>query len=186
MIQVDELKQNIKDLTSKLSGVGESLNIPKLEQELAALNAEQHKSDFWNDVKNAQRVSQRAKNIEDKISLYNRLSKSLADVTDLLDLCDGDDAMLAETASELARITTDVNALHISTLLSGKYDASNAILTLHAGAGGTEAQDWVQMLYRMYTRYCERRGYKLEVLDFLDGEEAGINSVNFQVNGANA
>ena len=186
MIQVDELKQNIKDLTSKLSGVGESLNIPKLEQELAALNAEQHKSDFWNDVKNAQRVSQRAKNIEDKISLYNRLSKSLADVTDLLDLCDGDDAMLAETASELARITTDVNALHISTLLSGKYDASNAILTLHAGAGGTEAQDWVQMLYRMYTRYCERRGYKLEVLDFLDGEEAGIKSVTFQVNGANA
>ena len=77
MIQVDELKQNIKDLTSKLNGVGESLNIPKLEQELAALNAEQHKADFWNDVKNAQQVSQRAKNIEDKISLYNRLSKSL-------------------------------------------------------------------------------------------------------------
>ena len=186
MIQVDELKQNIKDLTSKLNGVGESLNIPKLEQELAALNAEQHKADFWNDVKNAQQVSQRAKNIEDKISLYNRLNKSLSDVTDLLDLCDGDEAMLAETASELARITTDVNALHIATLLSGKYDANNAILTLHAGAGGTEAQDWVQMLYRMYTRYCELRGYKLEVLDFLDGEEAGIKSVTFQVNGANA
>ena len=186
MIQIDELKQNIKELALKLNGVGESLNVPKLQEELAALNEEQHQADFWNDVKNAQRVSQRAKNIEDKIALYNKLCKSLSDVTDLLDMCDGDETMLEETATELTSITAEINALHIATLLSGKYDANNAILTLHAGAGGTEAQDWVQMLYRMYTRYCERRGYKLEVLDFLDGEEAGIKSVTFQVNGANA
>ena len=114
MIQIDELKQNIKDLTFKLNGVGESLNLPKLEQELAELNAEQHKADFWNDVKNAQQVSQRAKNIEDKIALYGRLRKSLSDVTDLLELCDGDESMLAETASELSRITADVNALQRS------------------------------------------------------------------------
>ena len=186
MIQIDELKLNIKNLQGKLNGIGESLNIPKLQDELVTLNEMQHKADFWDDVKNAQQVSQRAKNIEDKINDYQKLCKRLADVTDLIELCDGDETMLHETSAELAQIDTQVNEMHIATLLSGKFDANNAILTLHAGAGGTEAQDWVQMLYRMYTRYAERRGYKLVVLDYLDGEEAGIKSVTFQVNGANA
>ena len=186
MILIEELKLNVKELSSKLKGIGDSLNLPKLQEELQALVEEQHKPDFWDDVKNAQQVSQRAKNIEDKMSDYNKLCKRLADVTDLLDLCDGDEGMLAETAAELASIDTSVNEMHIATLLNGKFDANNAILTLHAGAGGTEAQDWAQMLYRMYTRYCERRGYKLTLLDYLDGEEAGIKSVTFQVNGANA
>ncbi len=186
MIQIDGLKQNIREMSFKLRGVGESLNLPKLTAELDELNALQHKADFWNDVKSAQQVSQRAKNIEDKISGYNKLSKRLDDVTDLLDMCGDDEAMLAETADEVSAISQEVNELHIATLLSGKYDVNNAILTLHAGAGGTEAQDWVQMLYRMYTRYAERRGYKIDVLDYLDGEEAGIKSVTFQVNGANA
>ncbi len=186
MIQTDELKLNIKDLQQKLNGIGESLNIPKLTEELDSLNQQQHKADFWEDVKNAQQVSQRAKNIEDKIARYNKLCKQLADVGDLLDMCDGDEAMLAETADELASLAEAVNEMHVETLLSGKFDGNNAILTLHAGAGGTEAQDWVQMLYRMYTRYCERRGYKLTVLDYLDGEEAGIKSVTFKVEGPNA
>ena len=186
MIQIDELKLNIKELQSKMNGIGESLNIPKLREELASLAEQQHRTDFWEDVRNAQQVSQRAKNIEDRIAAYNKLCKRLADVGDLIDLCDGDEAMLEETASELARIDSDVNEMHVATLLSGKFDACNAILTLHAGAGGTEAQDWVQMLYRMYTRYCERRGYKLTVLDYLEGEEAGIKSVTFKVDGTNA
>ncbi|MCH5151655.1 MAG: peptide chain release factor 2 [Clostridiales bacterium] len=186
MIQIEELKLNIRELQNKLNGIGESLNIPKLQDELQSLNEQQHKPDFWDDVKNAQQVSQRAKNIEDKLASYNKLCKRLADVTDLLELCDGDETMLEETSSELSQIEVQVNEMHIATLLSGKFDGNNAILTLHAGAGGTEAQDWVQMLYRMYTRYAERRGYKLTVLDYLDGEEAGIKSVTFQVNGANA
>ena len=186
MIQIEELKLNIKDLSSKLKGIGDSLNLPKLQEELAVLVEQQHKPDFWDDVKNAQQVSQRAKNIEDKISDYNKLCKRLADVTDLLELCDGDEVMLEETATELNAIDVAVNEMHVTTLLNGKFDANNAILTLHAGAGGTEAQDWAQMLYRMYTRYAERRGYKLVLLDYLDGEEAGIKSVTFQVNGANA
>ena len=186
MIQIDELKINIKELQGKLNGIGESLNIPKLQDELQALNEQQHKADFWDDVKNAQQVSQRAKNIEDKLAAYSKLCKRLQDVCDLIELCDGDEAMLNETSAELSQIDVAVNEMHVETLLSGKFDANNAILTLHAGAGGTEAQDWVQMLYRMYTRYAERRGYKLAVLDYLDGEEAGIKSVTFQVNGANA
>ena len=186
MVQIEELKLNIRDLSSKLKGIGDSLNLPKLQEELAELNLQQHKPDFWDDVKNAQQVSQRAKNIEDKIGDYQKLCKRLSDVTDLLELCDGDEGLLSETAQELSSIDAAVNEMHIATLLNGKFDANNAILTLHAGAGGTEAQDWAQMLYRMYTRYCERRGYKITLLDYLDGEEAGLKSVTFQVNGANA
>lgn len=186
MIQIDELKQNVKALQSKLKGIGESLNIPKLTDELQQLTEQQHKSDFWDDVKNAQAVSQRAKNIEDKIDGYSKLCKRVDDVCELLEMCGDDQAMLEETSTELTQLNTDVSELHVATLLSGKFDANNAILTLHAGAGGTEAQDWVQMLYRMYTRYAERRGYKLQLLDYLAGEEAGIKSVTFQVNGANA
>ena len=186
MIQIEELKQNIKLLQGKLDGIEASLNIPKLTEELQGLNEQQHRADFWDDVKNAQSVSQRAKNIEDKIAAFNKLKKRLEDVAELLVMCDGDETMLTETADELTEIESAVSEMHISTLLSGKFDANNAILTLHAGAGGTEAQDWVQMLYRMYTRYAERRGYKVQLLDILDGEEAGIKSVTFQVSGANA
>ena len=138
MIQIDELKSNIRELNGKLNGICESLNIPKLQDELQALNEKQHKADFWDDVKNAQQVSQRAKNIEDKLAAYNKLCKRLADVTDLIELCDGDETMLEETSGELLQIATQVNEMHIATLLSGKFDANNAILTLHAGAGGTE------------------------------------------------
>ena len=186
MVQIEELKLNIKELQAKLTGIGESLNIPKLQQELRELNEQQHKSDFWEDVRNAQVVSQRAKNIDDKIQNYDKLCKRLTDVSELLTLAVDDEVMLEETAQELAQIDTAVNEMRIATLLSGKFDGNNAILTLHAGAGGTEAQDWVQMLYRMYSRYCERRGYKITELDYLDGEEAGIKSVTFLVNGENA
>ncbi len=186
MVQIEELKLNIRDLQSKLKGIGESLNIPKLQSELDTLTAQQHQADFWNDVKTAQQVSQRAKNIENKLAAYAALNRRLADICDLVELCDAEPTMLEETAAELAQITAEINEMHIATLLSGKYDANNAILTLHAGAGGTEAQDWVQMLYRMYTRYAERRGYKVEVLDRLDGDEAGIKSVTFEVIGDNA
>lgn len=186
MIQIEDVKQNIKQVSQKLGGIADGLNVEKLQKELQQLIEQQHQVDFWNDVKNAQSISQRAKNIQDKLDEYHKLVKRLQDVQDLLELCQDDDSMLEETAQELQAIEQLVNQLHIATLLNGKFDANNAILTLHAGAGGTEAQDWVQMLYRMYTRYAERRGYKLQVLDFLDGEEAGIKSVTFQVNGVNA
>ena len=198
MIQIEELKNNVKDLQGKLSGIENSLDIPKLTEELASLNEQQHKPDFWDDVKTAQQVSQRAKNIEDKMNDFRKLQQRLNDVSDLLTMCEDDESLLEETANELAALDTAVNEMHVSALLSGKFDANNAILTLHAGAGGTEAQDWVQMLYRMYTRYAERRGYKIEVLrqliadhnwdkteclmigdTFYDAEGAAANGVDF-------
>ncbi len=185
MIQIEDLKVQLRELQGKLNGIGESLNIPKLTEELQTLNEQQHKADFWDDVKNAQQVSQRAKNIQDRMENYSKLCKRTQDLEELMDMCD-DQSMLEEALEEVRQLSQSVNEMHIATLLSGKFDANNAIMTLHAGAGGTEAQDWVQMLYRMYTRYAERRGYKVQLLDYLDGEEAGIKSVTFQVNGENA
>ena len=137
MIQIEDLKLNIRDLQLKLDGIEKSLDLPKLTEELADLTAKQHSPEFWDDVKSAQQVSQRAKNILDKMDDYKKLSKRLSDVCDLVDMCDGDQAMLEETATELIDIDKEINEMHVSALLSGKFDASNAILTIHAGAGGT-------------------------------------------------
>ena len=186
MIQKDELKMDVKELSSKLAGIAESLDVDALNKELAELNGQMHAEGFWNDVQTAQKVAQRAKNIEYKLEELEKLTSSLSGCDELLDMCGDDEAMLEETAAECERLKKEIGELYISTLLRGKYDANNAILTLHAGAGGTEAQDWTSMLYRMYTRYCERRGYKVVEMDMLPGDEAGIKSVTFQVNGVNA
>lgn len=142
--------------------------------------------DLWNDADKAQKILRQRKQIIDSIDNFARIQAGLANIDELIDLSAGDELMLTETANELATLEQQINQLHIDTLLSGKYDNYDAILTLHAGAGGTESQDWVQMLYRMYTRYCERRDYKISVLDILDGEEAGIKSVTFLVEGTHA
>lgn len=186
MIQIIDLQKDVKEMQQKIAGIGQSLNLPKLQAELDELTAKQHQPDFWDNVKEAQQVSQRAKNLEYKIEEYTTLTTKLTDVEEILEMFADDEAMIEETATEIVALKKEIGELHIATLLSGKFDANNAIVTLHAGAGGTEAQDWAQMLYRMYSRYCERRGYKVEVLDMLDGEEAGIKSITFAVNGLNA
>ncbi len=160
--------------------------MPEIEKELKGLNEQQHRPDFWGDVKSAQKVAQRAKTLEDKIKNYDKLLKGISGMEELFDMAEGDAELMKEAEGELEALGKQINTLHIETLLSGKYDGLNAIVTVHAGAGGTEAQDWAEMLYRMYTRYCERQGYKTEVLDILDGEEAGIKSVTFAARGENA
>ena len=186
MIQIDELKRDLKELSGKLGGIAESLDVESLKGELEQLNSQMHAEGFWNDVQKAQGVAQRAKNIEYKLEELEKLTSALSSCEELLEMCGDDEAMLEETAAECERFKKEIGELYIATLLRGKYDGNNAILTLHAGAGGTEAQDWASMLYRMYTRYCERRGYKVAELDMLPGDEAGIKSVTFQVNGINA
>lgn len=186
MIQVDEIKRDLKDLSAKLAGIKESLDVDSLNAELKDLSEQMNAENFWNDVQKAQGVAQRAKAIEYKLEELARLTAALANCDELLDMCDDDEAMLQETADECVSLNKQIGELYIATLLRGKYDGNNAIMTLHAGAGGTEAQDWASMLYRMYTRYCERRGYKVVELDMLPGDEAGIKSVTFQVNGINA
>lgn len=146
------------------------------------------KEGFWNDVENANKVNRRMKAISSKLDKYSHLMARCEDLETLIEMADeeDDESLVPEVQSEFASLEKDIEALKLEALLKGPYDSYNAVLSLHAGAGGTEAQDWVSLLYRMYTRYCEKMGYSVKVIDYLDGEEAGIKSVTFEVDGDNA
>ncbi len=163
-------------------------NLAELAEEKEKLEADMARPDFWNDVENANKVNQRMKSISGKLEKYRKLTARAEDLEVLMDMADEaeDESLLPEIEEEYDSLEAAVQALKLETLLKGPYDACDAILSLHAGAGGTEAQDWVSILYRMYTRYCERRGYEVRELDLLDGDEAGIKSVTFEVAGDNA
>lgn len=141
--------------------------------------------DFWNDLKVAQGITQEAKIIKDKIDSYKNLENRLEDIEVLIELTslEEDENMKKETITEIELLTKDLEKLRIEIMLSGEYDRDNAILNLHAGAGGTDAQDWTEMLLRMYTRWCTDKGYKVETIDFEAGDEAGIKGVAVRVIG---
>lgn len=144
--------------------------------------------DFWLDAEAAQRQTKECKNLKDDVGTYNKLKTQFDDIETLIEMGyeENDPEMIPEIRTELDDFIADLENIRIKTLLSGEYDGNNAILKLNAGAGGTESCDWASMLYRMYTRWAERKGFTIEVLDYLDGDEAGIKSVTFQVNGENA
>ena len=163
-------------------------DLPKLMARKSELEELQNQTDFWNNMDNAQKVNKEVKHIENKINRYNALLSRIEDNDLMIDMCieSEDDSETDVIEEDIKQIKKDIEMLRLETLLKGKYDKNNAILTLHAGAGGTEAQDWASMLYRMYTRYAEREGFGIKVLDMLDGDEAGIKSVTFLVSGENA
>ena len=143
---------------------------------------------FWDDVEAANKANQRMKLLSAKIEKYNKLESAIEDAELMADMAEeeDDESMYEELVAEMQSITEKVEMLKLETLLRGPYDRLNAVLSLHAGAGGTEAQDWVSMLYRMYTRYCTDRGWTTKELDYLAGDEAGVKSVTFEVEGDNA
>ena len=143
---------------------------------------------FWDDADRATKLVQEAKNLKDTVELYRGLEQQYEDIQVMIEMGyeDEDPAMVKELEEEIHTFEKVFEKLKIQTLLSGEYDACNAIMTIHAGAGGTESCDWAAMLYRMYTRWADKKGFSVEVLDSLDGEEAGIKSITFQVNGENA
>lgn len=145
-------------------------------------------ADFYSDMETAGKVMQKLKGLKDKVSRYEALSSSREDLLTLIEIAEeeSDESVLDEVKQGYKQLTESIESMKLETLLSGKYDKSSAIITLHAGAGGTEAQDWCEMLFRMFNRWAERKGYKTETLDLLDGEEAGIKSVTFSVEGLNA
>lgn len=157
-------------------------------EEKGKLEAQMGEPGFWEDVENANKVNQRIKVVTAKINKYNKIKAKGEDVETLMEMAEeeDDESLLEEIQSDLGAFLETVEALKLETLLKGPYDGYNALLSLHAGAGGTEAQDWTSMLYRMYQRYCETTGYTLRVLDLLDGDEAGIKSITFEVEGDNA
>ena len=188
MVPMDEYKMQLNGLKSTLKEAGNSIEPDKLRAELKDLQDQMGAPDFWNDVDAANKINQRAKTLENKINRYEKLVAQADDLEVLIEMVEEADAPddVEEVKSELADLTEKVEALRLEMLLKGPYDNSNAILSLHAGAGGTEAQDWTEMLYRMYTRYCERRGWTVHEIDLLEGDDAGIKSVTFEVQGENA
>lgn len=143
---------------------------------------------FWDDIERAQKILQSSKSLKTRLEKYNTLESRFEDFKLLLDICESeeDSSLLPEIDDEFKNIVKDLDRFRIETLLTGGYDRNNALLTLHAGAGGTEAQDWVSMLLRMYTRWAERKGFKVETIDYLAGDEAGIKSVTLMISGENA
>ena len=156
-----------------------------MQSELSELQKQQEDPSFWNDMTNAQKVNRRVKMLETTLHRYQGLRKRCDDAVEMMEMlmAEEDDELGAELEREVADLDEKAEELHIDALLSGQYDANNAIVSIHAGAGGTEAQDWAQMLYRMYNYYCEKKGWKVTVLDLLDGDEAGIKSVTFRIEG---
>ena len=163
-------------------------DIPKLETELKELEAKTIQDGFWNDQKNSNKVLAEIKNRKGKVNKYKELLNELNNIKELIDLVEMEDdkSLEGEINSNTKKIEIEIEKFELQTLLSGKYDSNNAILTLHPGAGGTESQDWAEMLYRMYTRWAAKNGYEVKELDYLEGDEAGIKSVTFEVNGENA
>ncbi len=188
VIEYDAYKQKLLALEPTLKELEQALNIEPARKELAELQIETEQEGFWNDVERSQRIAQKIKRLENKIKKYDHL---VTDWEDTLTLCEmaqeeDDASQLDEVASGYETLEKEVGDRRLAALLTGEYDANNAILTFHAGAGGTEAQDWTEMLYRMYTRWAERHGFTYQLLDYEDGDEAGIKSASILIEGDNA
>ena len=185
MLEIDGFKQDLTAVRQMLEEAGKSLQIEHLREQLVEYQEDMGSNGFWDDTERAQKISAKASNVERRIQHYENLNVRADDIEVLMELAEeSDDAtMVEEIRTEFEKLREDLEALRLQTLLTGEYDNCNCILSLHAGAGGTEAQDWTSMLYRMYTRFCERMGFAVRLLDMLDGDEAGIKSVTFEVTG---
>ena len=188
LIEYDAYKQKLRELKPELDKLSAALDIESARQEAARLEDETAQDGFWNDLERSQKVQQRLKQLQNKIARQEKLISSWEDLTALCEMGqEADDAeILEELKAEFAALEDRTAETRMATLLSGEYDGCNAILQFHAGAGGTEAQDWAQMLYRMYTRWVERKGFTYKILDYEDGDEAGIKSAAISIEGENA
>ena len=188
LIEYDVYKQKLRDLQPELDKLSAALDLESARQEAARLEDETPQDGFWNDLERSQKVQMRLKQLQNKVGRQEKLLSTWEDLTVLCEMGQeaDDPEILEELKSEFAALEEKVEETRMTTLLSGEYDSSNAILQFHAGAGGTEAQDWAQMLYRMYTRWAERHGFVYKILDYEDGDEAGIKSAAISIEGENA
>ena len=188
VVELDQMKSEILSYEKPLAEVKASLDLDAKEKRIEELQMDMEAPGFWDDPDRSNMKMKELKNLKDVVDECTKLSTQYEDILTLIEMGyeENDDSMIPEIRAELDEFISEYEELRISTLLSGEYDKDNAILKLNAGAGGTESCDWCGMLYRMYTRWAERKGFSIDVLDFLDGDEAGIKSVTFQVNGVNA
>ena len=188
LIEYDAYKQKLRELRPELEKLSEALDIDAARLEAARLEDETAQDGFWTDLVRSQQVQQRLKQLQSKITRQEKLFSSWEDLTTLCEMGQeaDDEELLEELKTEFAALEARTEEMRLATLLSGEYDNSNAILQFHPGAGGTEAQDWAQMLYRMYTRWAERHGFAWKTLNYEDGDEAGIKSAAISIEGENA
>ena len=187
-IEFDVYKQKLNEIKPALEALADSLNIEGLRNELERLQAMQEAPGFWDNPEKSQQIVMKAKNAEMKLEKYQKM---LASWDDLMTICEiaaelDDDSMLEELKEGYDKLSRDMEQCRLQTLLTGHYDGNNALMSFHAGAGGTEAQDWCQMLYRMYTRWAEAHGYTYKIMDYQEGEEAGLKSADILIEGENA
>lgn len=187
MLQFEELKLRLENLLPDIEDLKTALGLDRMKRELEELDQKAAAEGFWDDMEIAQKVTQRAASLKDSIEGYEKLVADYHDTLTLIELADEeqDTSLLEECTAAVERIASKADELRLSTLLTGEYDAKNAIMTFHAGSGGTEAQDWAQMLYRMYTHWAERHGFTYKLLDYLEGDEAGLKSASIEVDGTN-
>jgi peptide chain release factor 2 len=190
MVVLDQMKVEIQGLQDTLKEVTASLDIDSKKKIIEELSREMEEPGFWDNAEKANKKTKDLKNMQDLVADIEKLNSQYGDIIDLIDMQNAegvdDEDMAAEIRSELDEFEEKLENIRISNLLNGPYDKYDVILRLNAGAGGTEACDWASMLYRMYTRWAERKGFTVETLDLLDGDEAGIKSVAFQISGTNA
>ena len=188
MVELDQYKYRISGYDKPLSQIKQSLDLDNKQKRIEELEADMEAPGFWDDPEKSQKSMKELKGLKDAFEKYNELVQGLEDAKTLIEMADeeNDVSLIPEVDSEITAFEEKLENLRIETLLSGEYDKDDAILTLHAGAGGTEACDWCQMLLRMYTRWADANGYSTQTIDYLEGEEAGIKSVTIEISGDNA
>ncbi|MCI6888334.1 MAG: peptide chain release factor 2 [Lachnospiraceae bacterium] len=188
MVELDQFKYTLSTFEKPLVEVRDSLDLDNKVRRIDELDKSMEEPGFWDNAERSAKLVQEAKNLKDTVELYQNLERQYEDIQVMIEMGyeENDESLIPEIEEMLKEFETSLEKLRMETLLSGEYDKYNAILRLNAGAGGTESCDWCSMLYRMYCRWADKMGYKTEVLDYLDGDEAGIKSVTIQINGDNA
>ena len=188
MLQFEELRLKLLGYEDKLGELKEALGLEDMKAEQVRLEEQTAQEEFWGDLANSQKVLQRIASLKNKIKSYEDLKAAFDDSLMMIELSDEeeDEDMFEECSNSVNAFIEELDKQTLSTLLSGEYDDKNAVLTFHAGAGGTEAQDWAEMLVRMYSHWGEKHGFKVSMVDFLDGDEAGLKSATLIIEGENA
>ena len=187
-IEFDAYKQKLNDIKPALDDLANSLNIEGQKNELERLQAMQEAPGFWDNPEKSQKIVMQAKSAENKIETYRKMQSSWEDLMTICEMAEelDDDSMLGELKEGFEKLSSDMESCRLQTLLTGKYDSYNVLMSFQSGAGGTEAQDWCQMLYRMYTRWAEAHGYSYKIMDYQEGDEAGLKSASILIEGENA
>ena len=188
MVELDNMKNTLSTYEKPLEEIRNSLDLDNKEKRIAELDRMMEEPGFWDNPEESTKIVRENRSLKNTMERFQNLESSFSDIGDMIELGneEEDEGMIPEIREMLDEFIHELEELKSETLLTGEYDANNAILRLNAGAGGTESSDWCSMLYRMYTRWAERQGYSVEVLDYLDGDVAGIKSVTIQINGENA